>query len=147
MSLGNEATRAPCQRAGALTLRIERKHGLDSDINSAKLVSLEHDLSHLLTVGLWVHGRLSEEDLASARVRLELVVKRVVPEVLHVVPVLDDAVLHWVRHLEEGAVLGRLVTDHQVLELRAAQALLGTQDWTADDRREDWGQRCAARRG
>ena len=113
-----------------LTLSIQRQNGLNCDIDATKAVLLEHDLGHALTVDLWVHGRLSEQDLAAGGVDLELLVKRVVPEMFHVLPVADDAVLHWLRDLQEVAQFGRLVADHDVLdhEVTPAHALFRAQD-------------------
>ena len=48
---------------------------------------LEHDLSHLLTVGLGVEGSLSDEDRVLLRVHAELVVEGVMPDHLHIIPV------------------------------------------------------------
>ena len=45
----------------------------------------------------------------------QLLVECVVPDVLHVVPVADNAVLHRVVHLQHRAQLASLVPYHQVL--------------------------------
>jgi len=47
---------------------------------------LEHDLGHLLTVGLGVEGSLGEEDGVLLGSNAKLVVEGVVPDLLHVVP-------------------------------------------------------------
>merc|ERR1719444_319280 len=41
---------------------VEREDGLDGDVHGGGVEGLEHDLGHLLTVGLGVEGSLSEED-------------------------------------------------------------------------------------
>lgn len=135
---------------GGRTLGIECEDGLDCDVDAAKLVILKHDLGHLLAVLERVHRGLGEEDLAPARVDLEFLLERVVPQDLHVVPVLDDAVVHGLRQLQERAVLGRLVPDHDVLDGRrrgALAALLGAQDRATDQGRESVrGEVCGPRR-
>lgn len=57
---------------------------------------------------------------------------------LHVVPPLDDAVLHGVGYLEHGAGGGGLVATHDVLDddVIIAAPLFGSQDRAADDGRE-----------
>lgn len=63
-----------------------------------------------------IHGRLRQQDLAIARVDVELLwAKGVVPQVLHVIPVPDNAIFHGVVHLQHGAQLAGLVPHHQVL--------------------------------
>lgn len=128
------------KQANKHTLRIQSQHSLNSDIDTTEAVALEHDLAHLLAVPEGVHGGLGEEDLAAAGVDLHLVEEGVVPEVLHVVPLLDDAVLHGVGDLEHGAGGGRLVAAHDVLDGEpvrlGAAALLGPQDRPPHDRRE-----------
>lgn len=73
-------------------------------------------LDDLLPVLGGVHGRLGQQDLAVARVDVELLgPEGVVPQVLHVVPVPHDAVLHGVVDLQHGAQLAGLISHHQVL--------------------------------
>ena len=76
------------------TLGVEGKDGLDGDIDTAKVVAFEHDFGHHFAVLQGVHGRFGEEDLAAGGVDLHLLEEGVVPEVLHVVPALDDTVFH-----------------------------------------------------
>lgn len=64
-----------------------------------------------------VHGWLRQQDLTAARVYVELFwPEGVVPQVLHVVPVPDDAILHGVVDLQHRAQLAGLVPHHQVLK-------------------------------
>lgn len=112
---------------------------MDSNIDTAEPVSLEHDLAHLLSVLERVHRGLGEEDLASLGVDLELLEERKVPEMLHILPVLDDSILHGVRDLQHGAGGGGLVTTHDVLDYNVVEVftlLLGTEDRPADYRGE-----------
>merc|ERR1719430_2576042 len=75
---------------------IEGEHSLDGDVHGGGVEGLEHDLGHLLPVGLGVEGGLSEEDGVLLRGNAELIVEGVVPDLLHVVSVGDDSVLNWV---------------------------------------------------
>jgi hypothetical protein len=79
--------------AGGAAGRVERKDGLDRHVHGRHVERLEHDLSHLLAVGLRVERRLGQEDRVLLGRDAELVVEGVVPDLLHVVPVGDDAVL------------------------------------------------------
>lgn len=120
-----------------LTLGIEGKHSLDGNVDAAKLVSIKHDLAHLLAVLQRVHRRLREQNLLAARVDLELFVKSIVPKMLHVVPFLDDAVLHWVADLQHRTGGGSLVAAHNILDDNVIVRLfLRSQYRTADDGRE-----------
>ena len=51
------------------------------------------NLGHLLAVSLGVEGSLSEEDRVLLGCHTQLVVKGVMPDLLHVVPVSDDTAL------------------------------------------------------
>merc|ERR1719183_3085406 len=102
---------------------VERKHGLDGDVEPAHVEGLEHDLGHLLAVLLGVHGGLGEEDATAVLVigvlladnHAELVVEGVAPDLLHVVPVVHDTVVQGVLEEEDTALLLGLLTDVEVL--------------------------------
>merc|ERR1711951_271076 len=94
-TMGDTVTRVHNDTSG--TARgIEGEDSLDGDIHGGQVEGLEHDLGHLLPVGLGVEGSLSEEDGLLLRSHTELVVHGVVPDLLHVIPVGDDSVLHGV---------------------------------------------------
>ncbi|KAL7280296.1 hypothetical protein ACG7TL_005210 [Trametes sanguinea] len=113
--------------------------GLNGNIHSLEAVFFEHDLAHSLTVDFGVHGGLGQEDLAALRVDMELLLKGVVPEELHVFPVAHDTVLHRLGDLQIVAVLCCLVADHNVLNHgRASDALFRAQDGSTDDGREHY---------
>ena len=119
------------------TLRIERQNGLDRDIHSTESILREHDLAHPLSVHLWVHGWFRQQHFTTSRVNAQFLRESVVPEMLHVLPVAHDTVLHRLGDLEVVAVLCGLVSDHHVLDYcRASDALFCTQDGSADDRGE-----------
>merc|ERR1712226_150184 len=94
---------------------IQGEHSLDGDIHGGGVEGLEHDLGHLLPVGLRVQGGLSEEDGVLLRGHTELVVEGVVPDLLHVVPVGDDSVLNGVFQGEDTPLGLGLVSDIGVL--------------------------------
>ena len=56
----------------------------------AGVEGLEHDLSHLLSVCLWVQRSLSEENWVFFWGNSELIVEGVMPDLLHIVPVGND---------------------------------------------------------
>lgn len=97
------------------TTGIQRQDGLDGDVHSGGVEGLEHDLGHLLTVSLWVQGRLSEEDGVFLGSHTELVVEGVMPDLLHVVPVADDSVLDGVLEGQDTPLGLRLVADVGIL--------------------------------
>merc|ERR1719192_3107865 len=96
---------------------------------------LEHDLGHLLPVGLGVEGSLSQEDGLLLGGNTELVVEGVVPDLLHVIPVGDDSVLHGVLQGEDTPLGLGLVTDIGVLLSHTDHDSLVAG--TADDGGED----------
>lgn len=119
-----------------ITLGIKGQDGLDSNVDTAESISIKHNLAHLLTVLERVHGGLCQENLLAVGVDLELLVEGIIPEMLHVVPLLDDTVLHGVADLKHCSSGGGLVTAHDILDDNIAIGLLlGTQDWSADDGR------------
>merc|ERR1711892_1318522 len=75
---------------------IEGEDSLDGNIHSGHVEGLEHDLGHLLTVSLGVEGSISQEDGLFLGGNTEFVVKGVVPDLLHIVPVGDDSMLNGV---------------------------------------------------
>merc|ERR1712098_93197 len=108
-TVGHTVTRVHDDTSG--TARgVQGEHGLDGDIHGRGVEGLEHDLGHLLPVGLGVEGSLGEEDGLLLRGHTELVVHGVVPDLLHVVPVGDDSVLHGVLEGEDTPLGLSLVT-------------------------------------
>lgn len=120
-------------------MSIQSQDGLDGDVDAAETVLFKHDLCHPFPVLDRVHRRLGQQDLSAVRVDLELFLERIVPQEFHVVPVLDDAVLHRLRELEVRTVFGREVADHDVLDRGRSgvlTALFGSEDRSTDDGRE-----------
>merc|ERR1712037_1063033 len=114
---------------------IQGEHSLDGDIHGGGVEGLEHDLGHLLPVGLGVQGGLSEEDGVLLRGNAELVVEGVVPDLLHVVPVCDDSMFNWVLQGEDTPLGLGLVSDVGVLLSHADHDTLVT--WASNDGGED----------
>merc|ERR1711911_373853 len=94
---------------------VQGEDSLDSDVHGGHVEGLEHDLGHLLTVGLRVEGSLSQEDGLLLGGNTELVVEGVVPDLLHIVPVGDDSVLNGVLQGEDTPLGLGLVTDIGIL--------------------------------
>merc|ERR1712102_35667 len=100
---------------GGTARGVQREDSLDGNVHGGHVEGLEHDLGHLLPVGLGVEGSLSQEDGLLLGGDTELVVEGVVPDLLHVIPVGDDSVLHGVLKGEDTPLGLGLVTDIGVL--------------------------------
>merc|ERR1719447_1312893 len=94
---------------------VQGEDSLDGDVHGGHVEGLKHDLGHLLPVGLGVEGSLSQEDGLLLGGHTQLVVEGVVPDLLHVVPVGDDAVLNGVLQGEDTSLGLGLVADIGVL--------------------------------
>merc|ERR1712126_666998 len=94
---------------------IEGEDSLDGNIHGGAVEGLKHDLGHLLPVGLGVEGSLSQEDGLLLRGNTELIVEGVVPDLLHVVPVGDDAMLNRVLEGEDAPLGLGLITNIGIL--------------------------------
>merc|ERR1719472_525864 len=101
--------------AGGTSRGVERQHSLDGDVHGGGVEGLEHDLGHLLPVGLGVEGSLSQEDGLLLGGNTELIEECVMPDLLHVIPVGDDSVLDGVLQGEDTSLGLGLVTDIGVL--------------------------------
>ena len=64
----------------------------DRHVHGGHVEHLEHDLSHVLSVGLGVHRSIREHDGMFLKHNPKLVVENVVPEFSHVIPVRDEIV-------------------------------------------------------
>merc|ERR1711962_1965240 len=97
------------------TRGVQGEHSLDSHVHSGHVEGLEHDLSHLLPVGLGVEGSLSQKDGLLLWGHTELVVEGVMPDLLHVVPVGDDTVLYRILQSEDTSLGLGLVSNIGIL--------------------------------
>merc|ERR1719311_1632654 len=109
-SVANTITRVHDNARGA-TRCVEGQHSLDGNIHGGGIEGLEHDLSHSLTIGLWVQWCLGKEDRMLFRCHTKLVVEGVVPNLLHIIPVGDNSMLDWVLQGEDTTLALRLITD------------------------------------
>merc|ERR1719323_951960 len=114
---------------------IQGEHGLDGDVHGRGVEGLEHDLGHLLSVGLGVEGSFSEENWVLLRGDTELVVESVVPDLLHVVPVGHDSVLDGILQGEDSSLGLGLVSNIGVLLSHTNHHAL--MSWSAHNRGED----------
>merc|ERR1719150_3060533 len=94
---------------------VKRQDGLDGYIHSRGREGLEHDLRHLLTVGLGVEWGLGEENGVFLGSNTELVVEGVVPDLLHIIPRGHDSVLNGVFKEEDTSLGLGLITDIGIL--------------------------------
>ncbi|KFR11611.1 hypothetical protein N306_14057, partial [Opisthocomus hoazin] len=93
-SVGNTITRVHHNTSGA-TRGIQGQHSLDGYIHGWGVEVFTH-LCHLLSVGFGVQGSLCEQHRVLLRGYSQLVVESVVPDLLHVIPVGDNAVLNGI---------------------------------------------------
>jgi hypothetical protein len=121
--------------SGGTTRGVEGENGLDGNIHGGSIEGLEHDLGHLLAVGLGVEGGLSQEDGVLLRGNTQFIVKGVVPDLLHIVPVGNDTVLNGVLESQDTTLGLGLITDVAVL-VTHTQHNVGVTG-TTDDGRED----------
>merc|ERR1711955_166172 len=91
-TMGDTVTSVHDDTSGT-TRGVQGQHSLDSHVHGRHVEGLEHDLGHLLPVGLGVEGSLSQQDGLLLGGNTQLVVEGVVPDLLHVVPVGDDSML------------------------------------------------------
>ena len=77
--VGDTISRVEHDTSGA-SRGVQREHSLDGNVHGRGVEGLEHDLSHLLTVGLGVEGGLGKEDGVLLGGNTELVVESVVPD-------------------------------------------------------------------
>mmetsp|Transcript_20460 Transcript_20460/g.52145 ORF Transcript_20460/g.52145 Transcript_20460/m.52145 type:complete len:436 (-) Transcript_20460:8-1315(-) len=98
---------------------VQRKHGLDCHVHGRHVEGLKHDLRHALTVRLRVQRGLREQHWVLLRRHAQLVVERVVPDLLHVIPVRDNAMLNGVLQGQHSALALRLVTHVALLLVHA----------------------------
>ena len=93
--------------------------------------SVVADLRHLLAVGLGVERRLGEQDRVLLGGDTQLVVECVMPDLLHVVPVGDDAVLDRVLERQDTSLALSLVADVAILLTHTDHHALPTHTHTS----------------
>ena len=78
---------------GCASRRVQGKNCLDLYVESRRVEGFEHDLGHLLPIGLGVARGFSKENWVLFRSDTEFIVEGVMPDLLHVVPVGDNSML------------------------------------------------------
>ena len=102
----------PCKDAGPLTFNQSAAPFAPLKDSVSYLKGLEHDGEHLLSVGLGVTWSLSDKDtLDLARGDSELVVEGVMPDLLHILPVVDDTVGNGILEVENTSHLLGFITN------------------------------------
>ncbi|KAJ8884886.1 hypothetical protein PR048_011082 [Dryococelus australis] len=94
---------------------VQRKHGLDCDVHGGGVERFEHDLGHLLPVGLGVERSLGQQDGVFLWSYSKFVVEGVMPDLLHIVPVGNDAVFDGIFKGEDTSLGLCLVADVAIL--------------------------------
>jgi len=92
-------------------------------------------LGHFFPVGLWIQRRLGQQDGVLLGRHPQLVVKGVVPDFLHVVPVGHNAMLDRVLEGQDASLGLGLIAHVAVLVAHAQHDALVT--WSTDYRWED----------
>jgi len=100
--------------SGCLTTGIQAQDGLllEEDLGSAEL--LKEDVCGFDAIAVWVEWRLRQQDRVLLRRHLQLV-EHVSPELLHIVPVLNNTMLDWIIKFKNALVLVSRVSDECVL--------------------------------
>src|SRR6266480_486976 len=78
------------------TGRVKREDSLDGDVESRRIEGLENNLCHLLAVRLRIDWSFGKKDWVLLGGNAQFIVEGVVPNLFHVIPVCDDAVLNRV---------------------------------------------------
>jgi len=112
--MGNTITRVDDATSDS-TRGVEGKDGLDGDVELRNVEVLEEDLDHSLSVLLGVSGGLGEEGTLVIGGDAKLLIVAVMPDLLHIIPVVDDTMLNWVVELENTSLLLGLLTDIAIL--------------------------------
>jgi hypothetical protein len=84
---------------------IEGANALHADVKARNVEDLKHDLSHLFTVSLGVKRGFGHEERVLFGGNSQLIVKSVVPDLLHVVPVGHDSMFNGLLNAENAALL------------------------------------------
>ena len=103
---------------------VQGKNSLDRDVHGRGPEGLEHNLRQLLAVGFGVEWGFGHQDGVLRGRDAELVVEGVVENLLHVVPVGDDAVLDGVLEGEDPPAALSLVPDIALLDAHSHHDIL-----------------------
>ena len=100
---------------------VQGQDSLDGDVHGGCVEGLEHDLGHLLPVGLGVKGGFSQEDGVFLWCDTKLIVEGMMPDLLHVIPVCDDTVFNGVLQGQDTSLGLGLISYIGVLEYKFNQ--------------------------
>merc|ERR1719323_2528807 len=128
-SVGDTITRVEHNTSGT-TRGVQGEDSLDGDIHGGSVEGLEHDLGHLLSVGLGVEGSLSQEDGMFLWSNTELVVEGVMPDLLHVIPVGHNSVINGILEQEDTSLGLGLISNIDILALHTCHGdlMLGSSN-------------------
>merc|ERR1719245_1435124 len=131
--MGDTITRVHDNTSGT-SRGIQGQDSLDGNIHCWSVEGLEHDLGHLLTVGLGGEGSLSQEDGMFLWSNTELVVEGVMPDLLHVIPVGHNSVINGILEQQDTSLGLGLVSNIDILSLHTCHGnlMLGS----SNDRRK-----------
>lgn len=132
-SMGNTISRIDDETSGS-TIGVEGENSLDGNVKSLNLESLEHEGSHLFSVGFWISRSFSQHDLVFGWINSKLVREAVVPDFLHLSPFKDDTGLNRVFDVEDTSHLLSLITDVFRFRFNTNHLLVGS--WVTDNRWE-----------
>merc|ERR1719262_1032416 len=132
----NAITRVHHDPSGAAR-GIQGEHCLDRNIHGWHIEGLKHDLRHPFAIGFRVQWGFSQQHRVLLRSHAELVVECVVPNLLHVVPIRDNAMLNRILQGQDTSLALGLITNIAVLLVHAYHD--ARHLWTAND----GGKHCA----
>jgi hypothetical protein len=115
-------------KTGGSTVGVEGENGLDSNVDSLAIESLEHERGHLFSVVFWVSWGLGEHDLMLSWINSKLIGEAVLPDLLHIIPRSDNTGLNWVGKLEDTSHLLCLITNVLGLGFNTNHLLVGSWD-------------------
>ena len=93
------------------TRRVKGQHSLDRNIEARNIEGLKHNLSHSLSILLRIKRSLCHEHWMLLRRNSQLVSKHVMPNLFHIFPILNDALINWRLNIEDTSLLHRLFPD------------------------------------
>ena len=96
------------------TSGVQGKDGLDGNVELGNVEVLEHDLDHSLSVFLGISWGFSQENTLVVWGDAKLLIITMMPNFLHIVPVVDDTVFNWVVEFEDTSFFLGFLTDIDV---------------------------------
>merc|ERR1719394_1263020 len=100
---------------GGTSRGVQGEDSLDGDIHGGGVEGLEHDLGHLLSVGLGVEGSFGQKNWMFLGGNTELIVEGVMPDLLHVIPVGNNSMFNGIFQGEDTSLGLGLISNIGVL--------------------------------